>query len=549
MHNASAIIAPEADGSALSTDIWHGAVQRFRDNVLRSQAMLTAPGPVPVEDLWKVYDSMGWRFTESQAHVLRDPTRFLVLEIGRRWGKTQCAIRRAIATMVCRPGANVAYIPRHRRVLERNWPRFTRELEHGEAMGRLKVVHRSDTDKEIGLANFSTLSAGSFDHATTWVGSGYDLVIGDEAALFDPKAWSEVIEPAIADRRGAIMLISTPFGESWLTDLAPEEARQLRREARQNGIRDDSSLNAYVEKHRLWRGYSFPSWTNTFSFPLGEADPEIARLRRVMAPEDFMQQIMGIPMPSKYLIYPEFREDVHCAIVDIDPAKPIGLGVDPSMMGSNPYAVLAIQDFGDQLRVCDEYYQTGVLADDAIQSLRQRPWWPLVRTIVVDDAHPSEVVRWRGLLLPTEKIDVVTAKKADVASGVSLMRKWWRDPMLYHKASESLREAEIKKLMDQLDEGERITPQQYQYLEVIVAKTIPVDQLRECARIFVDYTCDNTIREARRYKSKTRRDETRNALEKPLDAEDHCMDALRYYVWYTKRRYDVLAASGWWTTN
>lgn len=532
--------------TGLSSDIWHGALQKFRDNVARTQAALLHAAPVSIEELWGFYQAMGWRFTEAQTQVLRDPTRFLVLEIARRWGKTEVAIRRAIATMACRPGSNVAYIPRHRRVLERNWPRFTREIDHAEAMGRLSVVRRSDTEKEIRLANFSTLSAGSFDHATTWVGSGYDLVIADEAALFDPHAWKEVVEPAISDRRGAIMLISTPFGETWLTDLPADEVRQLRREARQQGIRDATQLDAYVQERRVWRTYSFPSWTNTFAFPEGEQDPEIKRLRRTLTAEDFMQQIMGIPMPSKDRIYDEFQEEVHCAIVEVDPNRPIGLGVDPSLMGANPYVVLAIQDFGDQLRVCDEYFQAGVLADHAISVLRQRAWWPLVKIIVIDDAHPAEVARWRGLLLPHEKIDAVTAKKADIGGGISLVKKWLRDPMLYHNVSEPIREKLLKELQDQLDEGERITPQEYQYLEVRVSQEIDVDQRRQCARIFVDHTCEHTIREFRKYKSRTRRDESRNSPEKPLDADDHCMDALRYYVWYAKRRYDPLAATGWW---
>lgn len=531
---------------ALSSDIWHGAIERLRENVTRTQAKSIKFDPVPQDQMWDFYRRAGWKFTDTETEVLDDPSRFIVLEVARRWGKTEIAIKKTIATMACRPGALCAYIPRHRKVLERNWPRFTREFEHCESMGLLRVVGRRDVEKEIALGNFSNLTAGSFDHATTWVGSGYDLVIGDEAALFDDKAWNETIEPAISDRHGSIMLISTPFGDSWLTDLSIDEMRGLRRQGRQEGIRNADELTAYVEARREWRYYNFPSWTNTFVFPGGENDPEIKRLRRVLTVEDFAQQIMGIPKPSRDRIYTEFREDVHCGIIDFDEKKDVSLGVDPSMMGSNPYAVVAAQDLGDQVRFFDEYHQTGVLADDVMANLRQRPWWRKVRLIVIDDAHPSEVVRWRGLLQPGEKVDVVTAKKAEVSSGIALVRKWLRDPTLYHKASETIRDKLLADMQAQLDEGERITPEDYHYIEHQVSQAVGIDELRLCARIFVDHTCENTIRGFRKYRSKSRRDESRNSLEKPLDADDHEMDALRYLIWYTKRRFDPLLASGWW---
>lgn len=533
--------------SSLTTDIWRGAVTRLRQNVIRTQAKSLKSEPVDMAALWDFYNRAGWKFTPTQTTVLRDSSRFMVLEVARRWGKTEIALRRAIATMVCRPGASVAYIPRHRKVLNRNWPRITREIEHCQSLGLLQIAQRRDTENEIHLSNFSVLAAGSFDHATSWVGSGYDLVIGDEAALFDEGAWEQTIEPAVSDRRGAIMLVSAPFGESWLTDLAPDEARALRRQARQEGVRDPVALEDYVEARREWRYYSYPSWENTFAYPGGENDPEIKRLRRILSPDEFMQQIMGIPTPSRERIYTEFREEAHCAIVDFDPKKDVSLGVDPSMMGSNPYAVVVAHDLGDQIRFFDEYHQVGVLADDVIVALRQRPWWPKVKLVVIDDAHPSEVARWRGLLQSGEQVDIVTAKKAEVASGISLVRKWLRDPTLYHKASQEIRERLLGDLHAQLEEGERITPQDYDYMERQVAQQVGPEQLRLCARIFVDHSCDNIIRGFRKYRSKSRRDESRNSLEKPLDADDHEMDALRYLIWYTKRRFDPLIASGWWT--
>ena len=533
--------------TALTGDIWHGAIERLRGNIARTQARSIKFDPVPLDQMWEFYRKAGWKFTETETQVLNDPSRFIVLEVARRWGKTEIAIKKTIATLGCRPGALVAYIPRHRKVLERNWPRFTRELEHCESLGLLRVVSRRDVEKDIALDNFSNLTAGSFDHATTWVGSGYDLVIGDEAALFDEKAWNETIEPAISDRHGSIMLISTPFGDSWLTDLAADEMRGLRRQARQEGITDDAGLDAYVESRREWRYYNFPSWTNTFVFPGGEHDPEIKRLRRTLSPEDFAQQIMGIPKPSRDRIYTEFREEVHCGVIELDQKRTVSLGVDPSMMGSNPYAVVAAQDLGDQVRFIDEYHQTGVLADDVIASLRKRQWWSKVKLIVIDDAHPSEVVRWRGLLRKGEIIDIVTAKKAEVSSGIALVRKWLRDPTIYHKVSEGIRERLLQSAQMQLEDGERITPEEYHYIEQQTSRQVGTNELRSCSRIFVDHSCENIIRGFRKYRSKSRRDESRNSLEKPLDADDHEMDALRYLIWYTKRRFDPLLASGWWT--
>lgn len=50
-------------------------------------------------------------------------------------------------------------------------------------------------------------------------GAGLDLAILDEAAYLHPDVWSAVIRPALADRRGEALFLSTPRGRNWFWGL------------------------------------------------------------------------------------------------------------------------------------------------------------------------------------------------------------------------------------------------------------------------------------------------------------------------------------------
>ena len=62
-----------------------------------------------------------------------------------------------------------------------------------------------------------------------------------------------------------------------------------------------------------------------------------------------------------------------------------------------------------------------------------------------------------------------------------------------------------------------------------------LEELKSCARVFVNVNCTNTITEHKTYSYQKRRRLNLNYKERPRDFMDHIMDALGYYVWTNYR--------------
>jgi hypothetical protein len=78
----------------------------------------------------------------------------------------------------------------------------------------------NETELSIVLKNNSVISLkGADGGAQNLRGVGLDAVILDEASIIDEEAWTEVLRPALADKQGWALFISTPAGMNWLKDL------------------------------------------------------------------------------------------------------------------------------------------------------------------------------------------------------------------------------------------------------------------------------------------------------------------------------------------
>jgi len=71
----------------------------------------------------------------------------------------------------------------------------------------------------IELKNGSMIFAKSGDNPAGLRGEGLDGVVIDEAAFVKPEVWNEAIRPALSDKNGWALLISTPFGKNWFYEI------------------------------------------------------------------------------------------------------------------------------------------------------------------------------------------------------------------------------------------------------------------------------------------------------------------------------------------
>jgi hypothetical protein len=120
-------------------------------------------------------------------------------------------------------------------------------------------------DKQIILPNGGEVSVRSADNPDSLRGEGLDFLVMDECAFIKEGAWNEALRPALSDRRGGALFISTPKGHNWFWRIF-----------QQAGDND------------TWQAWQFPTVTNPYIDP-----EEIAAARGNLPERIFSQEYMA----------------------------------------------------------------------------------------------------------------------------------------------------------------------------------------------------------------------------------------------------------------
>jgi len=154
-----------------------------------------------------------YRLKRAQWQVFTCPKRFRVLVAGRRFGKTHLALHELLRAALQKPHAIAWYLaPTYRQAKRIAWSRLKELLRNDPA-------HTiSETDLTIHLHGAGAISLRGADHVDSLRGNGLDFVVLDEFATMKPEVWSQVLRPALADRRGRALFIGTPQGHNHLYD-------------------------------------------------------------------------------------------------------------------------------------------------------------------------------------------------------------------------------------------------------------------------------------------------------------------------------------------
>ena len=153
--------------------------------------------------------------SQVQIEVSSDPSRFKVVVAGRRWGKSFLAMHE-IAKHARFPGSHVfAVFPSYRQAKQIIWDPLK------EKFIRCRWVKKiNESDLTITLINGSKIYLRSADNPDSLRGVSMDYLIMDEAAMIDQKMWTEVCRPALSDKKGSALFITTPKGKgSWIYEL------------------------------------------------------------------------------------------------------------------------------------------------------------------------------------------------------------------------------------------------------------------------------------------------------------------------------------------
>lgn len=257
--------------------------------------------------------------------------RFNVVVAHRRLGKTVLAINELItsATHCKRHNPRYAYVAP------------LRNQAKNVAWDYLKEFSEPFRDKDPNIAelwvelfNGARVTLFGADNPNALRGQYWDGVVLDEYADMDPEVWTQVVRPALADRKGWALFIGTPKGQ-----------------------------NAFYDVYKT--ALSDPDWYGGL-FKASETgivdDAELKANARAMTPEEYAQEFeCSFQAPNVGSYYGKemgFAEsEKRLGRVPWEPALPVttawDLGIDDAT------AIWFVQQAGREVRVIDYYESSG----------------------------------------------------------------------------------------------------------------------------------------------------------------------------------------------
>lgn len=201
---------------------------------------------------------LGFKLHPEQRQIYDDPTRFRVLDCGRKFGKTTMCIAemaRAVAL-----GQRVAYCCPTNKMLGYMWRTVKALLEP-------ITLDKSEQDHRIETINHAEVEFWSLDNPDGPRPFEYDLIIVDEAAMLQiMEIFSAVLRPCLMKRHGRALFCSTPIGF--------------------DGFWEMFDLGQHHELNPEWKSWQKPSWANPHLDPA-----EIEVNRRQMPINIFSREI------------------------------------------------------------------------------------------------------------------------------------------------------------------------------------------------------------------------------------------------------------------
>lgn len=155
-----------------------------------------------------------------QLEVLRHPARGKVVVCGRRWGKTRTGQLACVEGHGPRhggfkgalDGGNVWWVAPTFPIASMIWRDLKSSLRDGWG-------EKNENERRIVMPGGGSITVKSADNPDSLRGDGLDGAVLDEAAFMSHEAWAACIRPALSDRQGWVMFLTTPNGLNWFHEL------------------------------------------------------------------------------------------------------------------------------------------------------------------------------------------------------------------------------------------------------------------------------------------------------------------------------------------
>jgi len=323
----------------------------------------------------------------KQQELLSDRHRYKVIRCGRRFGKTVYAVNHIISEAILTGGHYWFIAPTYRQAKNIAWLIFEKYLP------KELIVKRNETELSIELINGSHISLKGADNPDSLRGSGLDGVVLDEYAFTAPYAW-KVVSPALQDKQGWAIFISTPDGYNHFKEL-------------------------YETSDPDFKSFHFTSYDNPY-LRADELDKERARISE----ETFAQEYMAEFMKRSGAIWPMFSRDIHC----VDRREPSGTifgSIDFGFSIGHETAVLWHEVTSGGVYTFDGFDVSQKTISEIDELMRSQTAGLTIQGIFPDPARPDLIEELQRLNWP------VLETKKDVELGIQKVAEYMQfDPIL-----------------------------------------------------------------------------------------------------------------------
>lgn len=255
----------------------------------------------------------------GQREVWQDAARFHTLACGRRWGKSR------LGALLClhkaATGGRAWWVGPTYPVASVGW-RMIRRLAV-----QIPSASIRESERMVMLPGGGSIQVKSADNPDSLRGEGLNYVVIDECAFVREEAWTEALRPALADRKGGALFISTPKGRNWFWRLWH---------------------NADGENWKAWR---FTSYDNPYLDPA-----EIDAAKENLPERVFAQEFMAEFIEDTGGVFRRVMEAATATAMERgEPGQEYIVGVDWGK--SNDFTVLTVLDQTGRLVALDRFNQ------------------------------------------------------------------------------------------------------------------------------------------------------------------------------------------------
>lgn len=152
----------------------------------------------------------------GQREIAEHPARFKVVCCGRRWGKTLLGVVLCLLTAL--PGGRTWWVGPHYKEAKEGWNVLVTLARQIPSLPNQRPVRILKGEQMVVFPSGGSVQVRTAIDPQSLRGAGLDGIVFDEAAFMQELAWTTA-RPALSDRQGWAVFISTPNYLNWFFDL------------------------------------------------------------------------------------------------------------------------------------------------------------------------------------------------------------------------------------------------------------------------------------------------------------------------------------------